>query len=617
MQDSTPSNRQDAPPPWSPLLLLPVLAILIGLYHLHLFLAGDTEVLHPSEPLRLWDALHNRDGWPTGPQLAQTGLHTSCLYYVLQLPVLLFDNLLVGVHVTYAAFKFICIGLWLYWGTRYVKHWPVVWIAAIFLAMDDEAPGFHFENQTIACYLSFLLFMSVVVGVRNRHPLALAPAGLIFAVLKEVHLYGLMLLPCVGLSLLLGQHHRGRNIGVFIASMGLATLVFVLLLGGYTYEPWRSDLGPLSSDGGVASMLGGFLLSVRFELYGPLALGGFVATVIMLLTRRKPPRIALHAAIWLPLLHVCLSGVSAYSGAVADGFEFRQHRWFALADGQEAVFAALAVFGLCHVVRRRFSTRPVPGAWVVASCVLLCVALSVQHGLAAHHWWGQDARNSPVFWRETAAVENRGTPFNTANCKNSRILDDVFMDELRSEDLEAGPGQEFRFYGLCQDTLSHLLRWAHRGSSDQRLFTRSSRSTAQRYLLLPRLGDAEERLLPAAASHGLYVITPFAEFEYLQQQCQGRLSVCRQDLGTVGDSTVVLQARTDTFGRPTRNMDDAWLEQEGLEPIRASLIYLMEGTHWMFFEVTGADPRRVHLAFQSRSFENEGLTVYMIPHQAY
>jgi len=599
-------------------LLLPVLGALVGLYHLHLFLAGHTQLVHTAEPLDLWHSILDGQGWRFGPQAAHTGFHTSSLYYFLQLPVLLFDNMNHGVHVLYALIKFACIGLWLWWGSRRIERWPLVWISAVLLAVDEEAPGFHYENQTLACYISLLLFMAVVTGIRSRRVLALAPAGILFAVVKEVHVIGLAYLPCVLISLCLGRHDRARNSLVFLVSAGAATLVILLSLGGYTYAPVVAGFDPLPAGESVSSMLGALLRSIRFELYGPLALGGLAVSSYLLIRRRELPGLVLHAMVWLPLLHVCLSAVSVARDATLTHAQCHQNRWFAFADGPEAVLAAFAVYFLVLYLCDRLARRQLPSAVWIAGCMALGLTLCARHGVAVLDARDMDARTSSVLRGEHPELGHTGVPWRWTTCKNARILDDLFFDPWRSDAWPGDLAEDVEFHGLCQDTVSDVLRWYERSTRGSRWVTPSTASSTTHILLLPRLGAAEDRLLPAARHQPDYTLTVVDKPTYFQIDKHNEsnpVAFWRADLGDVAAGTVVLQTKTSLMGLESRSANDAWLELEGGTTIPTSLIQIAEGTHWLFFEI---DPRvhapgRAALVLDVSHFPAEGLGVFTVP----
>lgn len=212
--------------------------------------------------------------WTTGISVSST------IFLWLHLPLLWFDNPVVGTHLLYLLWEALAIVGWIVVGRRSQLDRDVVWVSALLLAWYPYSKLVVCENMTVACFIAVGAFIALQRGVEGRGWASMVPAGVLFTAMVLVH-HALVLLAPAAVVFLVGSRLRNRQaLARVAAGLGIGA-VFVVGLGlewgevGGLAERLRDTLGRLVDEFDAAK----FAATVRMQLLFPLGAAGALLAI--------------------------------------------------------------------------------------------------------------------------------------------------------------------------------------------------------------------------------------------------------------------------------------------------------------------------------------------------
>ena len=351
-------------------VLFVLLMVLLALRHLAIFYSV-AEFPHFPQVMDALAQIDTGDPWVAGTAVWETRLQLGGpLYYWFYLPVRVFDDPVVGIHLYFFFIEAVVICAWLLWGPRVGLTRELTWCGALLLTASFTAKYIVCENMTVAVYLSVLLFLSTLWSVKRDRWGAAALTGLLLGAAVQVHVSTLCLALPVVAVLLSERQRRWQRLAALCAGWAAVLLISAWGVRAPDEQHTSYALQQLTTRYSLGNLVSRLALSGAWPLaLLGLGLGGY--TWYKDGARSAGLRLAV---LWLVIPYVLLSAALAYMG----GYQPHESR-YAMLNPARAVLAGMALLWLFNKLNptlQRWFDRKVEILDVLISTALLLVLVT-------------------------------------------------------------------------------------------------------------------------------------------------------------------------------------------------------------------------------------------------
>ena len=358
------------------LLILLVLTAALALRHLTVFYTS-AEILHLEALADSFTRLDSGDWWVSGQLLGGSGVRFGGpLYTWLNSPARLFENPVLGAHLTNFGLELVSLAVWLLWPAGGRLRNDVRWIAAALLVLLPEPKAEVCENAATMIHLLPPLLVTFLWATRERAWKSMLLPGVLLGAAVLVHASAAVLAPALMVTVIFERRLALRRL--LALACGGAVVCLALLHGaGHDAEQGRRLWQWIWENVSVTRTA----LLLLHLVKDPAALLGAALALLAWKRGTRPSTAELLALLWLATGGICVSLLYSRLDLAWDPFWPR----FALINPARVVLAAVGLVWLHGrldgVLRRRWGKELGLESALLLALVLvtLIMAASIPH----------------------------------------------------------------------------------------------------------------------------------------------------------------------------------------------------------------------------------------------